>query len=209
MTVDKYNEILPTRIRALIADSGATQNQIAKEIGVTRQSISQYCDGSTVPNADKLLKLAQYFNVSADYLLGLTEAKTNNKDVQFICDYTGLNESVIASLADRELPNYIAQMLNLLSQSFESEYLCKSIINFLNTENLEIRGTDFFDFGNMDCIYNAPKLNWLFYKSVESSGDTTISQEKIDNSFWENYFLIEVQKTLTKAKAQINKSTDK
>ena len=190
MTVDKYNEILPTRIRALIADGGATQNQIAKEIGVTRQSISQYCDGSTVPNADKLLKLAQYFNVSADYLLGM---------------YTGINESVIASLADREMPNYIANMLNLLSKSFETEYLCKSIINFLNTENLEIRGSDCFEFGNMDCVLNAPKLNWLFYKSVDTNGDTTISQEKIDNSFWENYFLIEVQKTLIKAKSEISK----
>lgn len=186
MIVDKYNEILPSRIRALIADSGSTQNQIAKEIGVTRQSISQYCDGSTVPNADKLLKLAQYFNVSADYLLGMTDAKTNNKDVQFISDYTGLNESVIASLADREMPNYIANMLNLLSKSFETEYLCKSIINFLNTENLEIRGSDCF-------------------KSVDTNGDTTISQEKIDNSFWENYFLIEVQKTIIKAKSEISK----
>lgn len=205
MIVDKYNEILPSRIRALIADSGATQNQIAKEIGVTRQSISQYCDGSTVPNADKLLKLAQYFNVSADYLLGMTDAKTNNKDVQFISDYTGLNESVIASLADKEMPNYIANMLNLLSKSFETEYLCKSIISFLNTKNLEIRGSDCFEFGNMDCVLNAPKLNWLFYKSVDTNGDTTISQEKIDNSFWENYFLIEVQKTLIKAKSEISK----
>ena len=205
MTVDKYNEILPTRIRALIADSGATQNQIAKEIGVTRQSISQYCDGSTVPNADKLLKLAQYFNVSADYLLGITNAKTIDKDVQFICEYTGLNESVIASLADRELPNYIAKLLNLFSKSYQTEYLCKSIINYINTENLEIRGTDYFDFGDMDCIQNAPKLNWLFYKSVDTNGDTTISQENIDNSFWENYFLIEVQKTLTKAKSEISK----
>ena len=209
MIVDKYNEILPSRIRALIADSGATQNQIAKEIGVTRQSISQYCDGSTVPNADKLLKLAQYFNVSADYLLGITNAKTIDKDVQFICEYTGLNESVIASLADRELPNYIAKLLNLFSKSYQTEYLCKSIINYINTENLEIMGTDYFDFGNMDCILNAPKLNWLFYKSVDTNGDTTISQEKIDNSFWENYFLLEVQKTLIKAKSEINKSTDK
>lgn len=209
MIVDKYNEILPSRIRALIADSGATQNQIAKEIGVTRQSISQYCDGSTVPNADKLLKLAQYFNVSADYLLGITNAKTIDKDVQFICEYTGLNESVIASLADRELPNYIAKLLNLFSKSYQTEYLCKSIINYINTENLEIKGTDYFDFGNMDCIQNAPKLNWLFYRSVDTNGDTTISQEKIDNSFWENYFLIEVQKTLIKAKSEINKSTDK
>lgn len=205
MIVDKYNEILPSRIRALIADSGATQNQIAKEIGVTRQSISQYCDGSTVPNADKLLKLAQYFNVSADYLLGMTDAKTNNKDVQFISDYTGLNESVITSLADRELPNYIAELLNLFSKSYQTEYLCKSIINYINTENLEIRGTDYFDFGDMDCIQNAPKLNWLFYRLVDTNGDTTISQEKIDNSFWENYFLIEVQKTLIKAKSEINK----
>lgn len=209
MSFDKYNEILPTRIRELIAEQKITQNALAKDLGVTRQAISQYCDGSTVPNADKLLKLAQYFNVSADYLLGVTAAKTNDKDVQFISDYTGLNESVIASLADREMPNYIANMLNLLSKSFETEYLCKSIINFLNTEYLDIRGSDYFEFGNMDCIFNAPKLNWLFYNSVDVNGEMSLSQEQIDNSFWENYFLMEVQKTLSNAKAEINKSSDK
>lgn len=209
MSYDKYNEILPTRIRELIAEQKITQNALAKDLGVTRQAISQYCDGSTVPNADKLLKLAQYFNVSADYLLGITNAKTIDKDVQFICEYTGLNESVIASLADRELPNYIAKLLNLFSKSYQTEYFCKSIINYLNTENLEIRGTDSFEFGNMDCILNAPQLNWLFYKSVDANGHTTIVQEKIDNSFWENYFLIEVQKTLVKAKSEIKKSIEK
>ena len=205
MSDDKYFDILPTRIRELVSENNITQNALAKEIGVTRQAISQYCDGSSVPNADKLLKLVQFFNVSADYLLGVTDAKTNDKDVQFISDYTGLNESVIVALADSEMPNYIAQLLNLLSKTYKSEYLCKSVINYLNTENLEIKGSDSFEFGNLDCIANAPRLNWLFYtsKPFGNSGEITTSVQAIDNQFWANYFMMEIQKTLIEAKKEL------
>ena len=205
MSDDKYFEILPTRIRELVSENNITQNALAKEIGVTRQAISQYCDGSSVPNADKLLKLAQFFNVSADYLLGVTDAKTNDKDVQFISDYTGLNESVIAALADSEMPNYIAQLLNILSKTYQSEYLCKSILNYLNSEKLDIRGSDYFEFGNDDLVKKAIQLNWLFYKSFDNSGEIPPSVQKIDNHFWDNYFMMEIQKTLIEAKKGIKK----
>lgn len=87
-----YNSVFSRRLRSLIEEKNISKQKLADEIGVSRQAISQYCDGSTVPNADKLLKIAEYFNVSLDFLVGKTEAKTNDKDVQFICDYTGLNE---------------------------------------------------------------------------------------------------------------------
>lgn len=86
-----YESLFSTRLRELIENKGVSKQTISTEIGVSRQAISQYCDGSTVPNADKLLKIADYFNVSVDYLVGKTEVPTINRDLQFICDYTGLS----------------------------------------------------------------------------------------------------------------------
>ena len=43
-------------------------------------------------------KIAKYFQVSADYLLGLSNTPTTDEDLKFICDYTGLSDTVINSL---------------------------------------------------------------------------------------------------------------
>lgn len=93
-----YDSLFSTRLRNLITEKKISMQTLSSEIGVSRQAISQYCDGSTVPNADKLLKIAEYFDVSLDYLCGRSEAATTNKDLQFICDYTGLSESTIRVL---------------------------------------------------------------------------------------------------------------
>ena len=68
-----FSGIISERIKKLILEKNLTQNAVAAEIGISRQAVSQYCDGSSVPNADKLAKLAKLFGVSADYILGLNE----------------------------------------------------------------------------------------------------------------------------------------
>ena len=98
-----YDSVFSSRLRSLIEEKNISKQKLADEIGVSRQAISQYCDGSTVPNADKLLKIAEYFNVSLDYLVGNTESKTPiNTDegqlIRSICDYTGLSEKAVKTL---------------------------------------------------------------------------------------------------------------
>lgn len=93
-----YNSAFATRLRELISKNNISKNQLSEEIEVSRQAISQYCDGSTIPNADKLLKIAEYFNVSLDYLVGRTENTTIDNELRFVCDYTGLNEKAVKNL---------------------------------------------------------------------------------------------------------------
>lgn len=101
-----YQSKFSTKLRDLIEEKGITKQKLSEEIGVSRQAISQYCDGSTVPNADKFLKIAEFFDVSLDYLVGKTESKTpvdsvEGELVRAICDYTGLNENAVFNLAFR------------------------------------------------------------------------------------------------------------
>lgn len=93
-----YNSIFASRFRELLIERKTTQNAVAIELGITRQSISDYINGKTIPTADKLKKIADFFNVPTAFLLGETNATTTDKDVQFICDYTGLNETGVEKL---------------------------------------------------------------------------------------------------------------
>lgn len=50
-----------------------TQQQIANYLQIAQPSYIRYENGSSEPSLEKLVKLADYFDVSVDYLLGRTE----------------------------------------------------------------------------------------------------------------------------------------
>lgn len=61
------------RIRDLRNDHGLTQKQIAKLLNVSQNTYSQYEIGVSRFPLDVVVKLAEYYNVSVDYLVGLTD----------------------------------------------------------------------------------------------------------------------------------------
>ena len=61
------------RIRELRNDNGLTQKQIAKLLSVSQNTYSQYEIGVSRFPPDAVVKLAEYYNVSVDYLVGLTD----------------------------------------------------------------------------------------------------------------------------------------
>lgn len=63
--------IFAVRLRELLEEKEITQSILATAIGVSRQSVGQWKNGKTVPDILDLQKLAKFFNVSADYLIGI------------------------------------------------------------------------------------------------------------------------------------------
>lgn len=61
------------RLRLLRQARGISQAEVAAVLGYTRNAISQYERGVNQPSHKDLLRLAQFFDVSIDYLLGLSE----------------------------------------------------------------------------------------------------------------------------------------
>ena len=59
------------RIRELRKEKGLTQEDLGKVLNVQKAAISKYEIGRVQPGADTLSKIAQYFGVSTDYVLGL------------------------------------------------------------------------------------------------------------------------------------------
>lgn len=66
---------MENRIKNLREKRGLIQELLAAELGITQQMLSKYQRDSSIIKVDVLKKLAEYFNVTTDYLLGLSDVK--------------------------------------------------------------------------------------------------------------------------------------
>lgn len=66
-------ELIQQRLRECIKISGLKQTEIAKKIGISSATLSQYLHNNKFPALDTLSKLCVVLNVSADYILGITD----------------------------------------------------------------------------------------------------------------------------------------
>ena len=72
-------EIFAERIRELRLERGLTQEKVGEIIGVKRYAVYSYEKGRACPEMKSLVALAEYFDVSMDYLAGRTDKKEVNK----------------------------------------------------------------------------------------------------------------------------------
>lgn len=82
--------MLGEKIKALRMNNGLSQVDLAKKLDVTKQCVSNWENENIMPSIDTLIKLANFFSVSTDYLLGLSEKHSLNTD--------GLTEIQIAHI---------------------------------------------------------------------------------------------------------------
>lgn len=82
--------MLNEQIKNLRTARGISQVQLAKHLGVTKQSISNWENDNIQPSIEMLIKLAEFFKVSTDYMLGLDKKK--------LLDVTNLNDEQIAHI---------------------------------------------------------------------------------------------------------------
>lgn len=61
------------RIKDLRLDKALTQQQLAMELGVLARTVSHWENGVQECDFDMLIRLAKFFDVSTDYLLGVTD----------------------------------------------------------------------------------------------------------------------------------------
>lgn len=86
------------RLLALREERKETQQQLADAIGITRQSLSRYETNERTPNIDLIYSVSKHYNVSADYLLGLSEVKSLDNSIKIAKKTTGLTEDAIKTL---------------------------------------------------------------------------------------------------------------
>lgn len=127
------NLLFSERLKKLLETGGhkykrpVSQSELSKVLGITRQSISAYLHEDTLPTIDKLKLIAEFFDVSYDYLMGYSESEIReNSD---IVERLGLSEDTITSLSSlknlhkcSKLPGHppLQTVLDLLISSFVS-----------------------------------------------------------------------------------------
>ena len=67
------------RLKELRKKKGLSQLRLATELNTTQNTVSRYETGEREPGIDELIKIADYFNVSVDYLIGRTENPKLNR----------------------------------------------------------------------------------------------------------------------------------
>lgn len=70
---------LSEKLYALRRKSGLSQEQLAEHLNVSRQAISKWESGRSMPESDKLLAISQYFQVSLDFLMGEDEEPADGR----------------------------------------------------------------------------------------------------------------------------------
>lgn len=90
---------LGEKLKALRLENRLTQKQIADRIGLAISAVSSYESGARYPSYDVLIRLAQMYHVSTDYLLGISKNRS--------FDTGGLTEEEIA---------VVSQLIELLRQ---------------------------------------------------------------------------------------------
>ena len=159
--------ITTVRLRELIDRSGRSRTEIADSDEL------QHCDPSTITkhyngdrevNADFITRYARFFHVSTDYLLGLTDQKTNNKDLKYACNYAGLSEEAINRL--HEYNDYCRQedgdstSMDILNFFITSGSLC-DLISIMYDYNNEV-------YAATDSIVHFTKLFKKEYKDYQA-----------------------------------------
>ena len=143
---ENFNKPLAVRLRALIDESGHSKADLGKEIGVSRQAINDYTLGNSVPDANNLLKLAKYFGVTSDYLLGLEPTRAHEQagfaaslgitdaTMQRLQQAIGylhegnmdINDALNALLASSKLPAFLVDLSKIAEMKNERQRMEKS-----------------------------------------------------------------------------------
>ncbi|QHQ61263.1 helix-turn-helix domain-containing protein [Anaerocolumna sedimenticola] len=83
------------KIRNLRQQKNIPQNDLAQILGVSKSTMSNYERNYSTPDPDILVKLAEYFGVSVDYLFDYEDSRHKFELVKENSDYTSSNSTVL------------------------------------------------------------------------------------------------------------------
>lgn len=102
-----------------------TLQEVSDAIGITRVAMGYYEKGERKPDIEILYKIADFYQVSADYLIGLSDVASPDIEIKTIADKTGLTEDVVNRIMSKE--NKFLNLLVGAKEFYSMDYLFKEI----------------------------------------------------------------------------------
>lgn len=81
---ERVDKLLPKRLKEIRTEKEKTQQEIANYLGITRPAYTAYESGNRQPDYETLQRLADFFNVTTDFLLGRTDTRNETTPEQKI-----------------------------------------------------------------------------------------------------------------------------
>lgn len=176
-------KIFADRLDSLIAEkkqeSGLNHKEIAAALGIGDGTLSEWCSDNKTASIDALPKIAEYFNVSADWLIGLSDVRTRNESIQAINESIGLSTKAILKLnidKDSQSNSYI-DFLNAFIEHNSFKNLAELVYTYLNhvghkSEKMPLdladMGIDAYDLTIDSHVFLKTILTEYFFNIVDS-----------------------------------------
>jgi transcriptional regulator with XRE-family HTH domain len=104
-------------LKRLREENHLTQEELANNLGLKRYNISDWEQGRTQPDIDSIKKLADYFQVSTDYLLGKSDIRNiNNENEDYRIAFDDIGKDY-AELEDSE-----KDMIKTMIKAFKDKH---------------------------------------------------------------------------------------
>ena len=167
-----YKEI-GERIKHLRISKKLTQDEVAHALNVKRETVTRWETGARDIKTEITILLSKYFNVSADYLLGLTENTSTNISEIGISNKTGFSTSTVENILD--LPIKLKIILDKIIKTVYN--LMVKIINELLKSDLLEKFEELKE--NNIKLINLYQTDSIYNKLVE---DEELTYNTIDNA---------------------------
>lgn len=158
------------RLTKLREEKGLNKKEIAKELSLPYTTYLNYENDEREPSSETLIQIAKFFDVSVDYLLGISDVRTKNVDIKGIRNTTGLSEAAIVNIKRFALDNpfgmlFLNKLLEDLTYSNNKSILSEIIVylSLYNSHN-EQEG-DYF------ALLSTNQLNKISCKSQKNPSE--------------------------------------
>lgn len=88
--------VFSERLTQLREDRGLKRQEVADALGISRASLEYYEKGQRKPDIEVAARIAKYYGVSTDYLVGVSAAQvtaSENETLKTVCDYLRISEA--------------------------------------------------------------------------------------------------------------------
>jgi len=110
--INNKKETIGDRISKLLNEKNITQKELADKMIISEGIVSYWKNNKRTPTTEQVIALAKVLSVSTDYLLGLQTAKTQDKDLAYVCKYLGIDEQAVQEIKRLAVDERYCHLIN-------------------------------------------------------------------------------------------------